>query len=248
MFISELGVIFSCDLKDHMLTPYIMNTAPVYEHLEIMHCRSLVKDNDYILDIGANHGFWGFTLARHAGRGAHLYLAEANPTIIRRLKRTAEINTKINSTILPYAIGDGRCERLSFYLPLPNPVGNLSGLGSTVLHDFAVQNEYLREDRRITVEARSINQLMDSGNIAGMDLVKIDVEQAEDAVIAGAMKALRHFRPRLIMVETSIRSRASTALLDLGYDPYVLDSQGQEAGPPSEDYWGNIFFHLRTSQ
>lgn len=241
--IPDLSVKVACDLKDHMLNPFIMNAAPIYEYREIAYCRSLVRDGDRIVDIGANHGLWGFTLA-HAGRAVRVFLCEANPTIIRRLKHTARLNAHIDATVLPYAIGDGNRDRVSFYLPLPNPAGNLSGLGSTVLHDYAVQHDYLSGDRRITVAARSIDQLMDSGELDGMDLVKVDVEQAEDAVIAGAMNALKHFRPRLIMVETSISSRASTALCNLGYDAYLLDDNGREAGFPDGGYWGNIFFRM----
>jgi FkbM family methyltransferase len=236
LYLDGLGLEVACDIKDHMLWDYLEGLKPIYEQTEIDHCRTHVRPGDHILDVGANHGFWGFALAR-AASNTRLYLAEPNPTILSRLRKTASINPTIDAHILPWAITDGGASEVTFYLP----TGNLSGLGSTVLHASAKRNGYLEEERRTQVAARSLDQLMDVGAIARIDVMKIDVEQGEDAVIRGGFQAIAQFRPRLIMIETSPESFAARTVAKLGYSTYCLDQSGvRQPVPPG--YWGNIFF------
>lgn len=238
LHLAPLGVTVACDIKDHMLWHHLEGVAPIYEQAEIDHCRTWVRAGDHILDVGANHGFWGFALAQRAGAGAVLYLCEPNATVLRRLRRTAALNPMIDARILPYAITDGAQADVTFYLPR----GNLSGLGSTVLHDSARRHGFLEEARRVTVAARSIDELVRDGRIQRIDLMKIDVEQAEHAVLRGARDAIRRFKPRLLMVETGAGSEAEQALRALGYPaPYRLDEAGQRQ-PVEPGWWGNLFF------
>ncbi len=240
--LAPLGARFACDLNDHMLAPFLRNEAPIYELAEINFFRQQVRSGDHIIDIGANHGFWGITLARTAGTGSRLQLFEANPTIARRVRRTLSLNPQVNGQLHELAVTDGASSQISFY----RPQDNLSGLGSTVLHNYANERGYLRADDRIIVHARSIDQLMDSGDITGMDLVKIDVEQAEDAVIAGAKRALARFKPRLLMVETGTGSSATRTLLKLGYQMTALHPDGSETAAPP-DHWGNLLFRREAA-
>lgn len=228
---------FACDLNDHMLFHYLRNEAPIYEIAEIDFFRQQARTGDYLLDIGANHGFWGIGVAVAAGPSSRLYLFEANPKVARRVRRSLCLNETVNGRVHEIAVTDGTAERVRFY----RPQGNLSGLGSTVLHDYASQNGYLVQNDYIEVAARSLDQLMDQGEIRGMDMVKIDVEQAEDAVIAGAMRALERFQPRILMVETSAASNATRALCSLGYTATALDSAGKEQ-ELSPGHWGNLVF------
>lgn len=240
--LAPLGARFACDLNDHMLAPYLRNEAPIYELAEIEFFRRQVRPADHIIDIGANHGFWGITLAKAAGAGSQLQLFEANPTIARRVRRTLSLNPQVNGRLHELAVTDGASSQISFY----RPQDNLSGLGSTVLHDFANEHGYLRADDRIIVHARSIDQLMDSGDLTGMDLVKIDVEQAEDAVVAGGTRALTRFKPRLLMVETGTSSQATKSLMKLGYQVTALHPDGSETAAPPE-HWGNLLFRREAA-
>ncbi|MBD2165769.1 FkbM family methyltransferase [Calothrix membranacea FACHB-236] len=235
----ELGGKFCCDLRDHMLEPYVWGEKIIYEFKEIEYCRKQVKPRDYIVDIGANHGFWGITLGRAINASA-VYLLEANPKILQRLEKTTQINQELPIQILPYAITDGQITEVDFYLP----VDNLSGLGSTVLHSQAYEHGYLKDNQKITVAARSLDQLWHDGYLKNMDIVKIDVEQAEDAVIRGGLKVLQECKPRLLMVETSNESWAFQQLNQLGYQAYCLDDLGNEIAVTSEYFWGNIFFRI----
>ena len=239
LMLEPLGARFSCDLNDHMLVHYLRNETPIYELAEIDYFRSQARPGDRILDVGANHGFWGISVARAAGVTARLHLFEANPKIIGRLQRTLELNPTVSARLHALAISDGSADQLVFY----RPQGNLSGLGSTVLHDYGIGHGYLNPEDHISVPARSLDQLLAVGEFDGMDLVKIDVEQAEDAVIQGACAALQRFKPRLLMVETGIQSAASRQLQALGYRVGRLGNAGLEHEVP-DDFWGNLLFAL----
>ena len=240
LYLGALGLRFACDIKDHMLWWHLQGLAPIYEQLEINHCIKQVRPRDHIVDVGANHGFWGFSLAYRAGEGARLYLAEANPTIIRRLRRTARMNPRIDARILPFAVSDGSADSLTFYLP----ADTLSGLGSTVLHEYAVEQGYLQKNHQIVVPAKSLDSLVEDATIEGIDMMKVDVEQGEDAVVRGALRALERYPPRMVMMETSIDGWASNALIEMGYATYRLDETGCEK-PVEPGFWGNIFFALK---
>lgn len=237
LYLEPLRAWFACDLNDHMLAPYLHNEAPIYELAEIEFWRRQVRAGDHLLDIGANHGFWGIALATSVRDAVRLHLFEANPAVARRLRRTLALNRQLAASLHECAVSDGSVDRISFY----RPQGNLSGLGSTVLHDYATVRGYLRAEDRIEVPACSIDQLVQGGVISGMDLVKVDVEQAEDAVVAGARAALEHFRPRMLMIETGADSQATGILRDLGYRVSLLDADGRERDLSADD-WGNLIF------
>lgn len=237
--IQPLGARFAVNLNDHMLAPYLRGEATVYEQAEIDFFRRELRSADHLLDIGANHGFWGVSLAKSAGPSAILHLFEANPAIARRLRRTLTLNAGISAALHELAVTDGSSARVRFY----RPNATLSGLGSTVLHGV---HNYLDPNDHIDVAANSLDVLMDQGVIAGMDVVKIDVEQAEDAVIAGAARALARFRPRLLMVETAPSSQATQALRGLGYSVSRLDTEGQEQAL-CDSRWGNLLFRMESS-
>lgn len=242
LYIPELGVRVACDFNDHMLSPYLHGRSSVYELKEIQYFRRICRKGDHVLDIGANHGFFGMALAKDVQEIGRVYLAEANPTNLARLRRTVQRNRHWPVDILPYAVTDGRSAEVDFYLPRQNSVGNLSGLGSTVLHEHAVRCGYLESDLRITVKARSIDSLVDSGEIRRIDLLKVDVEGAEDAVFSGAERTMARFRPRTLMVETAKGSATFRKLSQLGYRAFVLDDAGRETQLPDGAYWGNVFF------
>ncbi len=231
-----------CDLNDHMLKPQLQGERGLYEEDDINHCASFLRPGDVLIDIGANHGFWGFLLAARQPEIGQLVAVEANPELASRLRITKRLNPGIPTTILEKAITSPGVEEVTFYLPMPNPVGNLSGLGSIVLHETAVENQYLCRDQAIVCPAITLDALVDQLALKRVDLLKIDVEQAEDLVIEGAHQVIQHLRPRLVMMETGWNSQASRAMLEAGYRAHILIDSMEPCSSIPEGYWGNIFF------
>lgn len=236
-----------CDLNDHMLKPYLFGERGLYEAEEIEHCARYLHPGDVLLDIGANHGFWSFLLAARQPSVERIVTIEANPELAERIRCSASLNPQVRATVINEAICRPGVSEITFYLPMDNPVGNLSGLGSIVLHDVARERGYLSEERSITCPATNLDALVERLELDHVDLVKIDVEEAEDQVIEGGRKVFEQLHPRLVMVETSASSRTTRYLLDLGYKAHILRNGHELNETIPEDFWGNIFFTWPTA-
>lgn len=231
-----------CDLNDHMLKPYLFGERGLYEEEEIAHCASYLRAGDVLLDIGANHGFWSFLLAARQPGVKQIVTVEANPELAERIRRSASLNPEIQVTVVNEALCRPGVSEVTFYLPMENSVGNLSGLGSIVLHDMARQEGYLSQERAITCPATNLDALVERLGLPRLDLVKIDVEQAEDQVIEGGKKVFEEMHPRLVMVETAATSHTTRYLLSLGYQAHILAEGKRINTSIPENFWGNIFF------
>lgn len=240
--IGEPAITLRCDLNDHMLKPYLFGERGLYEAEEINHCATYLRPGDVLLDIGANHGFWSFLLASREPDVQRIVAVEANPELAERIRCSASLNPQIPATVINEAVCRPGVSTITFYLPMDNPVGNLSGLGSIVLHDVARQRGYLSEERSITCPATNLDALVERLELTHVDLIKIDVEEAEDQVIAGGQRVFEQLHPRLVMVETSATSLTTRYLLAQGYGAHILENGVDVNRSIPDDFWGNIFF------
>jgi FkbM family methyltransferase len=157
------------------------------------------KENRTFVDVGANVG--GYSV-RAASWDMKVYAFEPNPDNLALLRRNIEIN-HASVNVLPFALGakEGRA-RLS-------PNGGVSRI---------------IKDEGIEVEMRTL----DSFDLAGADLLKVDVEGYELEVLRGARKTLEKFHP-VIMIEMHYWIGAESEaelfeiLLGLGYRLEYID-------------------------
>ena len=240
--IGDPAITLRCDLNDHMLKPYLFGERGLYEAEEISHCAHYLRPGDVLLDIGANHGFWSFLLAAQQPDIEQIVAVEANPVLAERIRCSAALNPKIRTTVINEALCRPGVSEITFYLPMDNPVGNLSGLGSIVLHEMAREHGYLSEERTITCPAIHLDALVERLKLDRVDLIKVDVEAAEDQVIEGGRTVFERLHPRLVMVETAASSRTTRYLLDQGYRAHILENGHDVNLTIPENFWGNIFF------
>jgi len=147
-------------------------------------------------DVGAHIGFFSLLLARRARLVVAL---EAHPVNAARLRRNVELND------LPVHVVEAAVWREAGTVSLR--VAPMSGMHAVV--DSA-------DDGTVTVAAITLDQLL--ADYPPPDLVKIDVEGAEVAVLEGATTALQH--TSFVLCEThgrDARSGAYARLLELGF-------------------------------
>ena len=79
---------------------------------------------------------------------------------------------------------------------------------------------------RIIVQTRSLDSLLRAGTISSPDVIKIDVEGAEEAVLNGARHILEMHKPSLFIEAHSrdLAKRCSSILLKLKYEITVLET------------------------
>ncbi|HYC91501.1 MAG TPA: FkbM family methyltransferase [Thermoanaerobaculia bacterium] len=152
--------------------------------------RSLGPD-DVFFDVGANVGYYTILAA---GRGARVHAFDAQEALAEHLRRSIERNGYGDRVTVTHA---AVCERHGGDVELFLPEERETLLGVASLQ----QHEWLRGGTRVRVPALSLDGYARERGIARVDVVKIDVEGAEESVVRGMGELLERCRPRLIVAE-----------------------------------------------
>jgi len=147
-----------------------------------------------MLDVGAYVG--QFTLvASRAARGAmRVFAVEPTPTVFRQLRKNVHANKCINVTCIEAALSD-RPGKATFYcFPRSHDQNSLRPLQSSTAHS-------------IEVAVETVDGIAEQYHVDRIDLIKVDVEGNELAVLNGAKRVLQRFKP-LVIVEVSRHQRS----------------------------------------
>lgn len=160
------------------------------------------------LDIGANKGVWAYALA---GLARQVHAFEPNPKIFPELRRA--LNGKVELHQLALSDRGG-----SATFRVPRRRGGFSNQGGS-LSAIAVSGDH----GVTTVETARLDDL----GITDVGFIKIDVEGAELAVLAGARQTIARDRPNLVIeLEEKHAKRPIEAMIGevtaLGYDGFAL--------------------------
>ena len=165
-----------------------------------------------VYDIGANVGFYTLLSSVLVGDRGRVYAFEPVPRNVRYLRRHIQLNRLQNVEVMDLAVGESAGEA-SFDDTLGDSQGKLSTGG------------------RLHVRLASLDGLMAAGDLRPPDLLKIDVEGAEAAVLKGGLGILRAHHPKVFLATHGLseHSECLAILRDLGYQIAAVD------GGPAED-------------
>lgn len=139
-----------------------------------------------VLDIGAFTGLYSLIAAR-ANPTCQVIAFEPHPLIGERLRHNIGLNQGIRVDVIPYAVCSSSGTR-QFHLGGP-------GLPSSSSIADAWDGRY----STINVEAIDVDTFVEMSGLDRVDLVKIDVEAAEEEVLAGMEITLTSYRPVLFL-------------------------------------------------
>jgi FkbM family methyltransferase len=189
-----------------------------------------------IADVGANRGVYALA-ARATNAGAIVYALEPVPSIFQLLKVNLQINGFADVRALPVAASDQDGTATLF-----NVAGSdTSYIGSLEESNFIGR---YREYVRIDVPTRRLQSIVEGDGTAGLDLVKIDVEGHEEAVIEGLGPILARDRPMLLLEVLSEEraARLQRLLAGNGYLFFDIDesaktiTRAMDLRPPSHGF------------
>ncbi len=158
--------------------------------------KNLINNGDYVIDIGANLGYFSFLFQKLVGVNGHLYCVEPVAPFREQLEKF--LQGKKNVTIYPYALGDE--EKDEVMLGVPNEFQNLGYLRhgvTTLLHE----NETATEDKGFYFKSALKKGSQLFANIPRLDYIKCDIEGYETVVLPELKPLLVKHLP-LIQVET----------------------------------------------
>ena len=208
---------------------YEPETAPVFLRLA---ARSRVT-----LDVGAHVGFYALLagLANPAGR---VFAFEPMPLAMERLRRHVALNRLANVEGVACAAGD-RDGEAELHFPRGNPLPCSAGLSGEFYAPWAEAMD------RTRVSCVTLDAFVRERRLDGVDLVKIDVEGTEAAVLRGARETLERFRPDIVCeVLAETQGGLDELLRPLGYSFHVLTSDGpvrQERPEPDPRFMNHLF-------
>jgi FkbM family methyltransferase len=172
---TEDGIHLRCRLPDFIdLYVYLFGT---WEPDLAAFLRRRLRPGDTFIDVGANIGCVSALASRLVGPRGIVVAIEPYPVVIAALQETVARNDLTNTRLVTSAVSDHDHELALFAGPSYS-----TGLTTTVAHSG------LQEQGR--VRAAPLDSLVTRDELATTRLVKIDVEGAEDRVLAGMLACL----------------------------------------------------------
>lgn len=159
-----------------------------------------VHPGDVVLDIGAHVGYYTLLAAKCVGSSGHVYAFEPLPRNAAYLERHIHINRLENVSFYQIAVSDSS-GTVHFGGGVSSSTGRITLTGD------------------LEVEAASLDDLLNTGQIRTPSVMKIDVEGAEFSVLHGGERLLREYHPAIFLATHGSQAHSDcTRFLDvLGY-------------------------------
>jgi FkbM family methyltransferase len=176
-----------------------------------------------VYDVGANVGFVTVIAARLVGEKGHVCSFEPVPMLADLAVHNANLNQFRQVSVHRIALSDQDGEAV-FQVSKNLTMGKLANRES---HASNAANDLL-------VSKRKLDSLVATDGLPYPDLVKIDVEGAEAAVLDGATEVLQRARPALLIELHSTNQAVAERLEKLSFVGCLLGSRESiRTGPPN---------------
>jgi len=190
----------------------------------------LVRPGQHVVEVGANVGWYSLLFASRVAPGGSVTAFDANPRMVELLRRTLAANGYAAAVrVVPLAVTD-RPGRATLHRLQRQQ-------GSSSLYAFAPADLAVWDDQAVPleVEATSLDAFFGSDG-PPPDLIKIDAEGAEPAILAGMQRLLER-APRVQLVlefRPDVLARAGhdphaflTSLVRLGFRLHAITPRGR---------------------
>jgi FkbM family methyltransferase len=182
------GVRFACDLRD-VIAREVFFTG-VYGPQETALLRALLRPGATLVDVGANWGWFTLLGASLVGREGRVVALEPDPRLFRLLRGNLAANGASHVAALPLAAA---AEEGTLTLAGHDPGAGNWGLSSVVAAHAG--------GHRFEVRGRPIDTVLDELGIGTVELLKMDIEGAEEQALRGMGEGLARGRYRRVLVE-----------------------------------------------
>jgi len=184
---------------------------------DFMHLLRFIKEDDTVLDIGANIGVMTYHLAKKAASG-HVFAIEPLPSNVRVIRQIVTKYHLTNVSVLPFAVGE---ENGISKMILPRK-------GGVLYHGLAhIQGkQQTAEGHQVEVTIKRIDDIPELMTHK-IGAIKLDVEESEYSVLQGAKGIISANKPVIYCELWNTKNRYQTfdLMLSMGYNAWIR-SQG----------------------
>lgn len=192
-----------------------------YERETVSLMAGVLRPGGTVVDVGANHGFFTVLMASLVGEAGRVEALEPNPVVAAALGEVLRRNGVAGRvSVHPLALCD-RAGGTAEFFPSVSAVND--GLSSLLVSPAALEHGVISPDHSIRVQTDTFDAFARRVGLGRVDLVKIDVEGAEEMVVRGMAETLAHAPPLRIVCETVPGGEAMRLLLAAGYTAQALD-------------------------
>ncbi|HWB19671.1 MAG TPA: FkbM family methyltransferase [Phycisphaerales bacterium] len=200
----------------------------------------IIRKGDRVWDVGANVGIFTFAAAYLAGSEGEVTCFEPDAWLVILLRKSAQMmspgraSVEVVPTALSEAIG-----LVKF---------NIARRGRAASHLAGVGRVQAGGEREtVTVPAVTLDWVMKQR--AAPNVLKIDVEGAENMVLRGAKELLASARPTIVCeVGRELMSEVGGILKTNGYEITDLDAQHGETPSADRAFWNILAMHPATKR
>lgn len=187
------------------------------ERDKLEHFVGRLRSGTTVWDIGANVGLYTLPSARRVGPAGRVYAFEPMPRNVRFLRHHIALNHLGNVEVCEAAVAD--CS------------GTLRMIEGDSPSEFRVDPSGSWE-----VQAVTLDKWFDGAGSKPPDVIKIDVEGSDAAVLRGGSRILREYRPSIYLALHGEWQRAECGDLLTGWG-YRLISMEQGRAPAVSSEW-----------
>jgi len=177
------GAPLSVDYQNFDIYATILTHGGQWEGQVMDCCEAILRPGDVFFDIGASAGIFTLDLSALIP-DLTVFAFEPQPTLARHCRQS---------------IARGGFDRVKLFEVL---LGAEEGEASLFLTRHSVHASTVAREaryREIRVPRRALDDLLAAGEVAGPDIIKIDVEGGELSVFKGAEKLLRTYQPSIVL-------------------------------------------------
>ena len=150
-----------------------------------------LSTNGTFMDVGAHIGYYSLKAAAMVGPNGHVISIEPNPQTLPKLRANIQASDARAVSVWPVACADSE-STLQLYAAPESNTGESSLSKENASQEGAATAGIFRT-------GRPLDAIVKEAKLDHVDVIKIDVEGAEFAVLKGAAKTLDDFRPVLII-------------------------------------------------
>lgn len=185
------------------------------QYPELFYLKTILKEGDRCIDIGANLGYYSTIMSKIVGSRGWVYAVEPVPLFRDVWRRNVKISRRSNLTLFPFALGKQTCK---VKMGMPEYEG-IAHHGMTKIVDGAEEKfvEYF------DAEMRNPDELF--AHLDHIKFVKCDVEGYESEVFANMTVFLKKQQPVVQSELTGLENRLKVIAMftELGYTVHLLE-------------------------